>query len=240
MERISTALPGSAPRRPVAHADAEGLAAQLTSAPSAPVASQTAAARGLVGIQRPPSVPALSAQAQGRTHTAIGAARASAGDTGPTRRRSQRWTRIHPAPGRAPGPATDGQARQRGVPPTPAQDVATQVRLGLRIRTQPRRFSITHPRRPRTSDPSDPVVAALSFDNEEGRPEHGHGDLDSRRAPDRPPDRGHPARQSTRQPPRRHSFPSRSTPSATGTPICSGRVGLQASWDARAPPPLAR
>ena len=169
MERISTALPGSAPRRPVAHADAEGLAAQLTSAPSAPVASQTAAARDLVGIQRPPSVPALSAQAQGRTHTAIGAARASAGVTGPTRRRSQRWTRIHPAPGRAPGPATDGQARQRGVPQTPAQDVDTQVRLGLRIRTQPRRFSITHPRRPRTSDPSDPVVAALSFDNEEVR-----------------------------------------------------------------------
>ena len=82
---------------------------------------------------------------------------------GLTRRRSQRWTRIHPAPGRAPGPTTDGQARQRGVPPTPAQDVATQVRLGLRMRTRPRRFSITHPRRPRTSDP---VVAALSFDNE--------------------------------------------------------------------------
>jgi hypothetical protein len=166
MERISTALPGSAPRRPVAHADAEGLAGQLTSAPSAPVASQTAAARDLVGIQRPPSVPALSAQAPGRTHTAIGTARASAGATGFTRRRSQRWTRIQPAPGRAPSPAADRQARQRGVPPTPAQDVATQVRLGLRMRTRPRRFSITHPRRPRTSDP---VVAALSFDNEEVR-----------------------------------------------------------------------
>ena len=166
MERISTALPGSAPRRPVAHADAEGLAGQLTSAPSAPVASQTAAARDLAATQRRPSVPTLSTQAQGRTHTALGAARASAGDTGLTRRRSPRWTKIQPAPGSAPSPAADGQARQRGVPPTRAQDVATQVRLGLRMRTRPRRFSITHPRRPRTSDP---VVAALSFDNKEVR-----------------------------------------------------------------------
>jgi hypothetical protein len=166
MERIATALPGSVPRRPVAYADADGLAGQLTSAPSAPVASQTVAARALVGMQRPPSVPALCAQAHGRTHTAIGDARASAGDTGFTRRRSQRWTSIQPAPGRAPRPAADGPARQRGVPPTPAQDIATQARLGLRMRTRPRRFSITHPQRPRTSDP---VVAALSFDNEEVR-----------------------------------------------------------------------
>jgi len=163
MERIATALPGSAPRRPVARADAEGLAGQLTSAPSAPVPSNTAEARDLVGIQRPPSVPALRAQAHGRTHTAIGAARASAGDTGFTRRRSQRWTSIHPAPVRTLSPAADGPARQHGVPPRPAQDVATQVRLGLRMRARPRRFSITHPRRPRSSGP---VVAALSFDNE--------------------------------------------------------------------------
>jgi len=59
--------------------------------------------------------------------------------------------------------AEDAQTRQRGAPPSQAQDVATQVRLGLRMRARPRRFSIAHPRRRQTSDP---VVAALSFDNE--------------------------------------------------------------------------
>ena len=99
-------------------------------------------------------------------HAAIGDARSSTGDTGPTRRSSQRWTRIHPTPVRMRSRAEDAQTRQRGAPPSQAQDVATQVRLGLRMRARPRRFSITHPRRPQTSDP---VVAALSFDNEAER-----------------------------------------------------------------------
>jgi hypothetical protein len=163
MERIATGLPGSAPRRSVTRADAEGLAGKLPSASSAPMPSHTAEAPGLVDMQWLSSVPPLHTQAQGRTHTAIGEARASTGDTGFTRRRSPRWTSIHPAAVRMRSPAADAPARQRGAPPSTAQDVATPVHLGLRMRTRPRRFSIAHPRRPRTSDRG---VAALSFDND--------------------------------------------------------------------------
>jgi len=78
------ALPGSPPRRLMAHRDAEGLAGQLTSASSAPMKSHTAVGRGFVHMQRHPSIPALRAQAQGRTHTSIAAARATTGDAGLT------------------------------------------------------------------------------------------------------------------------------------------------------------
>jgi len=148
VERIATTHPGSPPRHPMARTDADGLAGKPTSASSAPMKSRTTAGRALAGRHRHPSVPALHDQEQGRTHTVFGAARASTGDTGLTRRRSQRWTSIHQASIRLRSPAADGQANVRGVPPAPAQDVATPVHLGLRMRTRPRRFSIAHPRRP--------------------------------------------------------------------------------------------
>jgi len=90
MERMATALPGSPPRHTMAHTDAERLAEKLTSASSAPMKLHTAVGRGLVDMPRHPPIPALPAQAQGSTHSAISTARASTGDAGRTRRRSQR------------------------------------------------------------------------------------------------------------------------------------------------------